>query len=213
MDASEIKLSYASGDLEIVKGVVLTLAPQQMMKIETLPPDILALIKASFTTVSVGVLYATWPSVDVWWPKAGWIDGCIATSLPIGRACVASGNDIRCAMTGDIDVTFWNTIMVQGGATAAKKAVASMFSQVFNTTVPVPATVAFRGWPDGVALWSADVDRNAARQRLSRPWGKQVPIWWASSDLSNSPGWVEGAVEAGESTARELVEFVVKALT
>ena len=153
----------------------------------------------------MGVLYATWTSTDVWWPRVGFPAGCVSTgTLPTGRVFVVGPNDLRCTMSGAANVGFWTNLLVQQGTTAAAHAVSGLLSQVFGVDVPPPSAVAFKGWPDGVALWSAGVDIPSAKARLSRPWGTDTPVWWASSDLSDYPGWAEGAIQAGQDIAAVL---------
>jgi hypothetical protein len=205
-----IRLEYATGDVEMLSAatnaVVLTVPPMAMTRIRGMPSHIVNLIERAFVTVPVGILYASWPTTKVWWPAAGLIEGVAATSLPIGRVFVVSGNDLRCQMTGAADVEYWTTkVIAEGGTDSAQAAVAEQLSQVFNMQVPAPASVSFQPWPQGVALWTARVDNAAASLTLARPFGEDTPIYWASSDLSRTPGWVEGAIDAGVQCALQLM--------
>lgn len=208
-----VKLTYSSGNSEMVDGVVLTLPPPAMLTLQNLPLQVARTIREAFTTAAVGVLYATWASMDVWWPKVGFFNGVVASYLPIGRICVSSPNDLRCTMSGDADVGFWNDVLVNKGQHAAALAVADQLSQTFGVTVPAPASVTYKAWMQAVSLWNAGVDRNAAAANLARPWGADVPIWWASADVTDFPGWVEGAVVAGSAAARDVSEYVLQAMS
>jgi monoamine oxidase len=203
-----IQLTYASGNVEMVNGVVLTLPPPAMSAIQNLPGDTAALIRNAFTTTSAGVLYVTWTAMDVWWPKAGFYTGMVATCLPIGRICVTSSNDLRCTMSGDADVAFWSNLIIEKGERAAAAIVAEQLSTVFNVVVPLPASVTYKGWMQAVSFWNRGYANEATAATLSRPWGNHVPIWWNCSDLSDDPGWAEGAVVAGATAARNVSEYV-----
>jgi monoamine oxidase len=206
---TRVKLTYSSGTSEVVDGVVLTLPPPAMLALSNLPRRIAAVIKDAFTTVSMGVLYATWASMDVWWPKLGFFSGMVAApEVPIGRVCVTAPNALRCSMSGTADVQFWNDMFIQRGERATATAVAAQLSSVFATTVPVPASVVVKSWMQALSLWNMGSDRASVRAALERPWGADVPIWWACSDISDDPGWVEGAVSQGASAARGVAEFV-----
>jgi hypothetical protein len=201
-----VRLTYASGDVQMVDGVVLTLPPQALLHVLGLPAWARDTIQSSFVTVSEGVLYATWAGGDAgWFSKAGFGQeaGVVATALPIGRMYHTATGEIRCTTTGTPNVQFWNNLLVVEGAAAAAAEVAAQLGEVFGVEVPPPANVAFRGWVDAVGFWTiGDPDKRAAvQQRLSRPWGDDAPVFWASSDLSDKPGWVEGAIESGQVMA------------
>lgn len=196
-----------------VDAAVLTLTHNDMLRIAGLPPAIADVISASFTTVPVGTLYLAWPSMDVWWPGAGFVTGSVATNLPIGRIFAVGPNLLRCSVFGADNVAFWSaavTAAVDGEEAVATgkqaaTAAAQQLSRVFNVPVSPPASVNFMGWKDGVVLWRAGVDRAAVSAQLSRPWGPDVPVWWASADLSTSPGKAAGAVAAGCAVADTLL--------
>lgn len=203
-----IKLTYASGNTEDVDGAILTLPPPAMAALDNLPRAVTACIADAFTTASAGVLYATWTSMDVWWLKAGFLNGVVASYLPIGRVCVTAPNDLRCVMSGATDVQYWNDLFVSKGERATASAVAQQMSETFGVAVPLPANVSFKGWMNAASLWTTGTDRVAARRLLTRPWGPDVPVWWACSDLSDEPAWAQGAVSAGATVARDVSEFV-----
>ena len=206
---TRVKLTYASGSTEVVDGVVLTLPPPAMLAITNLPRSVSAAIQQAFTTASMGVLYATWASMDVWWSKLGFFTGMAAApDVPIGRVCVTSTNALRCSMSGAADVQFWNDMFIQHGERATATAVAAQLSKMFSATVPVPANVVVKGWMQALSLWTTGTDRATVRAVLERPWGADVPIWWACSDMSDEPGWAEGAVTQGASAARGVAEFI-----
>ncbi len=194
--SSMVQLMFASGDVTTADHVVLTVPPHRLLQIRGLPAAAQALIRRSFTTLSVGILYLAWTGESSWW---GSQLGCVATTLPIGRVFFLSATDMRCSTCGSDNVAFWNSLMVTQGAAQVAEEVARQLSQVFGGAVPPPANAGFRGWLDAVSLLTT---RDAATlHALTRPWGPAVPIWWASSDLSTSPGWVEGAVSIGVATA------------
>lgn len=195
--AGGVRLYFASGDVESADRVVLTLPPHRLLQVQGLPEAARALIARSFTTLSVGVLYLAWTGAAAWWgPQLG----CVATTLPIGRVFFLSATDVRCAMCGADAVSFWNNLLVGSGPEAAAQEVARQLSTVFGPTASTPpANVAFRGWMDAVSLLTT-LD-GGTLEALKRPWGTDVPVWWASSDVSSKPGWVEGAVEIGTLTA------------
>lgn len=200
-----VRLKYASGDEETVNGpVVLTLPPRDLLHVTTLPADVRDAVSRSFTTVPVGVLYATWAGADVWWAKTGWVAGTVTSTLPIGRVTIVSPSDLRASMSGVDHVSLWNTTLMVEGVEATAALVAAQLSDMFGVVVPPPAAVSFKGWIDGVALWSADANRSQLVPLLQRPWGPSAPVYWASSDLSTEPGWVEGAIEAGQVAAETI---------
>lgn len=202
-----LRLTYASGDAEVVQGAVLTLPPPAMLRVRNLPPATAALIRRSFVTLTAGVVYLAFAAQDVWWPAAGWTRGCVSTATPLGRVFVVSRNELRCVMSGDADVAVWADAVVRTGNTdAARRLARDFLSTAFGRDdVPLPSALAFRPWPGGMSLWSADVeDVVAARDTLRRPWGRGVPVWWASADVSSAPGWAEGAVAEGEWAAQDV---------
>jgi hypothetical protein len=202
-DGRTVTLQYASGDTDTVQGVVLTLPPREMLALPSLPPAARALITSSFITVSEGVLYATWGGTSTWFSRVGFLEGMVMTTLPVGRICRTSTGEVRCTTTGNANVAFWNDLLVVQGAAAAGAAMADQLRKVFgDPDIPPPDNMAFRGWHDAVGFWTVPAQRRAAIQaQLARPWGPTVPVFWASSDLSTSPGWVEGAIESGQVTA------------
>ena len=203
-----VTLGYASGDVEVVDGVVLTLPPRELLGITTLPAAARAAITRSFITVSEGVLYATWGgTTSSWFSAVGFTAGMVMTTLPVGRVCRTTTGEVRCTMSGNANVAFWNDLLVVQGQQAAGAAMAAQLRQVFgDDTIPAPDNMAFRGWHDAVGFWTVPAQERAAIQlQLSRPWGPGVPIYWASSDLSTTPGWVEGAIESGQLSAAAIV--------
>jgi hypothetical protein len=213
-DDGRVALSYASGDTQVVDGVVLTLTPRQMLGISTLPPSARRTIEDSFVTVSEGVLYATWSGSTTWFTTVGFTGGVVATSLPVGRMYRTNTGEIRCSMTGTANVEFWNNLLVVQGAHAAAAAMAQQLREVFGVgedVISPPDNMAFRGWRDAVGFWARNnVDRTAIQVALTRPWGTSAPIFWASSDLSSTPGWVEGAIESGQLTAERVDRFMAE---
>jgi hypothetical protein len=201
-----VTLGYASGDTQTVDGVVLTLTPRQMLQIPSLPIKAREAIETSFITVSEGVLYATWGGSTTWFTTVGFLGGVVMTSLPLGRMCHTNTGEVRCTMSGNANVEYWNNLLVVQGAEAAAAAMATQLRQVFGVdSIPPPDNMAFRGWHDAVGFWTVDATkRTVIQQALSRPWGLDVPIYWASSDLSTTPGWVEGAIESGQLTAAQV---------
>jgi hypothetical protein len=192
-------LTFASGDVERVDGAVLTLPPPALARVQGLTRQVRDALGRAFVHVPVGVLYATWATADVWWPRG---TGCIATTLPLGRMFVVTSNDVRCAMSGVRDVDFWTQALLASDPDAVRKELAAQLSRVAGKAVPPPAAVAFRAWPQAVSFWVASVDRAATRALLARPCGPRAPVLWASSDVSDTPGWVEGALQAGADAAR-----------
>lgn len=202
-----ITLRYASGDVEQAHVVVLTLSPIQLLQVRGLPQGTVDAISTNFLTISEGVLYATWADPS-WMSAVGFRSGFVmAPTLPIGRMCITSPGQLRCTTSGDDNVRYWNDMLVMHGQDTAAEAVASQLSSIFNTRVPRPNNVAFRGWHNAVGFWTvpAGPGRTALQATLTRPWGRDVPIYWASSDLSNTPGWVEGAIDSGTTTATTLL--------
>jgi hypothetical protein len=207
-----VRLQYASGDEDDVHAgsgdvVLLTLSPPQMARVGGLPAATAAAIRSSFVTLPVGILYLTYAGTGVWWPATGWTAGCVLTTLRIGRVTIVGANTLRCSVSGETDVTWWNTLLVTRGTAAVGAAVAEQLSTVFGVTTPPPASASFLGWPQGISLWRtpAGADRDRVLRLLQRPWGADVPIHWASADLSATPGWVQGAVEAGQEAASRIV--------
>ncbi len=225
--ADRVKLTFASGDAVAVAGAVLTLPPPAMARLQGMPAAFRAALSDAFVQVPVGVLYATWAAADVWWRgnsvgfgsgsgsgigsgsgsgsgiESGSGSGCIATTLPLGRLFIVSTNDVRCSMSGVRDVGFWTDMMLAPDPDAIRKEVAAQIARVIGADrVALPVAVAFRAWPQAVSLWNASPSRARTRAALTWPFGRRAPVVWASSDVSDVPGWVEGAVQAGAAAAR-----------
>lgn len=205
-DDGKVYLKYASGDNEIASGVVLTMNPVEIQSIKGFPEDFTAIVNTSFISVSVGVLYAAWSSNDEWWSSLGFVSGAVATSLPIGRLFVVSANEIRMSMSGDEHVAFWTNKFINEGVDAAREEIAKQLTEVFGKQIPVPASAVFRSWPKAVMFWRVGTERAS----VFRPFGERAPVFWASSDISEYPGWVGGAVSIGTATAQNVEAFVLK---
>jgi hypothetical protein len=196
-----------------VGALVLTMPPADLLAVEGIPRAVKSLVEQSFTTVCAGVLFATWASDAIWWPAAGFPAGVFATDGPLGRAFVLpSGNDMRFQMVGQAYIDYWSQlIMAQDSSTsldvgtAAQRAVQMHLQAVFTSAaVPLPVSVAFKGWPHAAALWNAGCSRNHALPIMAKPFGVTVPVFWASGDASDAPGWVEGAVIVGKGAAESV---------
>ena len=202
-------LQYTSGDAEDVQGVVLACGPADVAAIAGVTADALAAIRDCLVPVTQGVLYGQWAAKDVWWPQLGVDHAVVATDTYLGRVCTADAGTLRCKVTGQAAVTYWTDWIVKEGMAAAATAMAAMLATVFGVdTLPPPAFVSFRGWPNGLWLWKAGVDPAAARRRMVRPCGPNVPVWWACADISDNQGWAEGAVEAGLAAAAAVNAYV-----
>ena len=199
--SQSVHLQYTSGDVEDVQGVVLACGPADLAAIDGVTADAKAAIDESLLSITQGVLYGQWPAADVWWPAAGFDHAVAATDTRLGRIGTADAGTLRCKVTGADTVTYWTNLIVNEGMVVAAAAMAALLSTVFGVPVPAPAYVSFRGWPNGLWLWKAGVHPPTARARMVRPCGKDVPVWWASADISDNQGWVEGAVEAGLAAA------------
>lgn len=204
LDNNRLALSYASGDTETADGVVLTLPPHALKAVTGIPEDFLKRLNSDFETVPVGIIYAAWSSQDVWWQSLGFFNGVVATTLPIGRITIVSGNEIRFGMSGADSVSFWTNLFVGKNVVAAKAAMAEQLSEVFGVKVPPPASASYNAWPTGIQLWKAGVKRDG----ITRPWGEDVPVFWASADITSYPALIEGAIVAGSETAEAVVKYV-----
>ncbi len=201
-----VTLRYADGGQEGAGRVVLTVPPSALAALQGgVLPEVARAARESFVTVAAAVVVATWNSVDVWWPAAGWRQGMVASSTPLGRMTIVGPNQVRLAVSGARDVHFWNHVFVEQGTQAALRTLGTLLRQVFPSATD-PATAVCKPWPTGTVLWRASVDRAAVRALLSRPCGPSVPVWWASADAALEwPSWVEGAVQEGEAVAAALV--------
>lgn len=196
-----LRLLYADGRTDTATAVLLTLPPPALAKVQGVLPHVASAIQESFVTVPSGVVYATWNSVDVWWPAAGWPAGMVASSTALGRMVPTGPNQIRLAVSGAGDVQFWNDVFVRQGTAAALRTLGTLLREVFPSATD-PATATFKPWPTGTHLWRAGVDREAVRALLWRPCGVDQPVWWASADTAAQwPSWVEGAVTQGYALA------------
>jgi hypothetical protein len=199
-----VTLAFADGAQEPAGRVVLTVPPAALAALGGVLPEVARAARESFVTVAAAVVVATWNSVDVWWPAAGWREGMVASSTPLGRMTILGPNQVRLAVSGARDVQFWNHVFVEQGTQAALRTLGSLLRQVFPTATD-PATAVCKPWPTGTVLWRASVDRAAVRALLGRPCGPRAPVWWASADAALEwPSWVEGAVQEGEAVAAAL---------
>jgi hypothetical protein len=198
----KLVLHYASGMEEEVGSAILTCAPHQLLEIAGVLPTVTELVRASLLGVTQGVIYATWGANDVWWPALGFTAGVAATDTALGTVAVASPGVLRCLVVGEAAVSAWTTAFVSTPLEAVKTQIVTLLAQVFGQqTLPSPAAVSFRSWPNSLWLWKAGVDVAATRAVLSRPCGSDVPVFWASGDLSDVQNRVEGCVQAGLAAA------------
>jgi hypothetical protein len=206
-----VRLTYTSGNVEEVEGAVLTCPPQELSKITGITAECKQAISDSLVSVSVGVLYAQWSAQNTWWPAAGFDHAVAATDTKLGRIGTADAGVLRCKIPGEESISYWTNLIVTGGMPAAAAQVAVILGQVFGKTdIPPPSYVSFRGWPNGIYLWKFGVDHETARGKMIRPCGAHVPVWWASGDVSENQGWVEGCVEAGLATAAAVNTYVTR---
>lgn len=202
----KIGLKYASGNHEVADGVVLTMSPVQIQSIKGFPESFQTTVQTSFVPVSVGVLYAAWASQDSWWSALGYMNGLVATDLPVGRMVIVSPFEIRFSMSGAEHVSFWTKIFIEDGADAACAEIAKQLSTVFGKSIPAPASAVFKGWPNAVTFWKGKGDKSM----LYRPFGPRAPVFWASSDISDHAGWVGGAVSIGDYTASQIEQYITQ---
>lgn len=198
-----VTLQYTNGTREEgVGAALLTMPPHMLAELGGVLPSVAKAATDGFVTVPAGVVYATWDSVDVWWPTVGWTAGTVATSMPLGRVCIVGANDIRLAMSGQAHVGFWNDLFSSQDTAVARQAVAAQLAEVFGVAVPVPVAAVFKPWARGTTLWRVDVDKAHTLATLRRPLGPSVPVTWGSADADPTwGGWVEGAVAQGNALA------------
>ena len=200
-----VEVQFASGHREHADAVVLTVPPPSLAALTGVKPEVRQAASTAFVTVASGVLFATWDSVHVWWPAAGWTEGMVACSSALGRMVIVNGNQLRLAVSGRKDVEFWNDVFVRQGTAAALAQVGTLLRQVFPEATD-PATATFKPWATGTHLWRAGIDRAATHALLRRPCGEEAPVWWGSADAALQwASWVEGAVREGQALAQAVV--------
>lgn len=201
-----VSLSYASGESEQAAGCVLTMSPADIVQVKGLPDAFVTKVQRAFSPVSIGIIYAVWASADAWWQALGFYAGGVATTLPIGRVFITSDNELRMQLSGDDHVAYWTQKFVVEGVAAAQADIGSQLSQVFGVTVPPPASAVYKPWPRGVMLWNAGEETS----EITRPFGVQAPVFWASSDISDHPAWIGGAVQMGTDTATAVKTYIMQ---
>jgi hypothetical protein len=60
-----------------------------------------------------------------------------------------------------------------------------------------------RVWMQATFIWKSGIHRVKTLATLSRPWGQNVPIWWACANLRDDPSYAEGAVSQGTCMLHE----------
>jgi len=82
-----------------------------------------------------------------------------------------------------------------------------------NITIPQPAWVRSKSWPDGSILPTFTSQNKNETDRLSnhfrRPFGKSVNVWYGNSEMAeneNFHGWAEGALSMANTSLPELKE-------
>jgi hypothetical protein len=197
-----IKLHYANGEEEEVGSLVLTCTPSQLLEIAGVLSDVKDTVQTALTSADQGVIYATWMGSNVWWPATGFQAAVAATDTILGSITVASPGVLRCSITGAAAVAHWTQAFVAPSQDAVKQEIVGLLATVFGVAaVPLPVAVSFRSWPQSLWLWTAGVDVVSTRAQLSRPCGMDMPVFWASGDLSDVQNRVEGCVQAGLAAA------------
>lgn len=204
-----VNLSFASGVTSSnVDAVILTVPAPALARLTGLPQATQDRLATLFDTQAVGVLYATWPSEALWWHGTPLqTAGHAATATALGDMWIAGLNDIRCTMTGRAHVSAWNSVVIEGGPAEASAAVAAALADAFDMpagSIPPPSAVVFRPWMQGRTVWKAGngvTSVAAALPALVRPFGQNIPVYWASADASLWPNSVQGAVHAGAAAA------------
>jgi monoamine oxidase len=195
-----ISLKYTSGSaISNAKGVVLTGNPNDVLAIQGVLPSVKIMLQNSFDSYTQGVLYAQWTSDTTWWPQLGFTHGVAATDTNLGRIFTTDVTTLRCVISGQDNVEFWTNAFVTNSMDAVAEIMANQLREVFgSSTIPKPAYVSFRGWPNGLWLWKAGVNKQEVGKTLSRPCGNTAPVWWVSGDISTNQGWVEGCLQSAE---------------
>ena len=200
---STLLLQYESGTHEAVQGWLFTGSPDAVLQLQGLPKGFRTRVHDALTPVTTGVLYMTFSAQDIFWPALGFVDATVATDTDLGLITTAETGTLRATMVGAAVVNAWTSMLVTAGIDAAKAHIATLLAGVFGQpSLPKPAFIAFRGWPQGMWLWKAGQDVQATAQVLRRPFGESVAAFWACSELSTTfPNRVEGCVDVAKSTA------------
>ena len=207
-----LAVHYAAGQVETVQGLVLTCSAAQLTSIQGIAPDVLQTIQRSLVSVPQGVLIATWAAQDVWWPVIGFVNALAATDTRLGHIVTIFGTTtLRCSLTSAVAINEWSAIIVGEGVAAAAAAMAATLKTVFPDTphIAPPAHLTFRGWPEGLWLWTAGTNTATAAAAMARPLGPDVPVWWTTSDIAPTfQNRVEGAIQSGQRVAEEAVTYI-----
>ena len=207
---NSLRCEYDSGSLEDAQGVLFTGAPDAALALQGLPAQFSARVRASLLPVSLGVMYITYTAQDTWWPALGFVDATAATDTDLGIVRTAEPSTLRACMSSATTINAWTALIAGQGVDAAKARVAQILATIFQQpTVPLPAAIAFRGWPAALWLWRANIDVPKTAAALSRPFGPDVPFIWACSELSAAaPNRVQGCVTMATAAAAAIEHFV-----
>jgi hypothetical protein len=204
-----LTVHYAAGQVEDVQGVVLTCSAADLRGIQGVLPRVLKTLDESLVGVPQGVLIATWPAQDAWWPATGFVNALAATDTRLGHIVTIGTTTLRCMFTAVDTINSWSASIVNDGLDATAVAIANILKTIFpGAPVTPPAHITFRGWPTGLWLWTAGTAPAEAAAVMARPLGPDVPVWWTSSDIAPVfQNRVEGAITGGQAVAAAAAQY------
>ena len=206
-----LRLTYDSGTQELVRGALFTGAPENVVDLQGVSDTFRSKVRDAFVPITMGVMYLTYTAQDTWWPALGFVDATVTTDTDLGQISTVETGTLRVTIVNADAVNAWTALLVAQGLTAAKTRVTTLLQTIFNqTSLPQPAFIAYRGWPQGMWLWRANQDTAAVSADLSRPMGPDVPFFWACSELDTAfPNRVEGCISIAKQSAADIQRVIV----
>lgn len=71
--------------------------------------------------------------------------------------------------------------------------------------VPTPSLFGYKYWPTASSKWKSHVNQQEVMEKLRRPFGKDVNVWYGNSMTSQWQGWAEGALSLANMSMPEIL--------
>ncbi|MES3630444.1 MAG: NAD(P)/FAD-dependent oxidoreductase [Longimonas sp.] len=179
-------------------------------------PDSLASAQRNTPTWMAASGKAVATFADAFWHQQG-IDGRVVSHAgPVAHWHDAVASDGRAALAGFLHPTGLQTLATEGKA-ALHKAIRTQLAHCFGSDAPAPTAIATSSWRTDPATTPPDADPLYVEHPPTPPSVITRPHWnghllWASAETATEhPGYLDGAIEAGERTAQQVFEASPKA--
>lgn len=153
---------------------------------------------------------------DAFWRRQG-IDGRVVSHAgPVAHWHDAVAPDGRAALAGFLHPTGLQTLATEGKA-ALHEAIRTQLAHCFGDDAPAPTSIATSNWrtddattPPGVAPMEVEHPPTPPSVLIQPHWNGRL-LWASAETATEHPGYLDGAIEAGERAAQQAFEATLEA--